>query len=92
MSTQGVMVIGGTLWALYRLWPSLYLQSVAFLESDEGVDDVHAELKDGYENGVTAVPTYVFNRAWAVPGAQDPETFAKVLQKMAEKALEESSA
>jgi predicted DsbA family dithiol-disulfide isomerase len=63
-------------------------ETLAFLESDAGVVEVTEELKDGYENGVTAVPTYVFNRAWAVPGAQDPETFAKVLQKMAEKALE----
>lgn len=57
--------------------------TVAFLESDEGVDEVTAELRTGHENGITAVPTYVFNGAWAVPGAQDPETFAKVLEKMA---------
>ena len=62
----------------------------AFLESDEGVDEISAELRHGYENGITAVPTYVFNGVWAVPGAQDPETFAKVLRKMAEKALETS--
>ena len=61
--------------------------TLAFLESDEGMAEVEAELRDGYENGITAVPTYVFDRAWAVPGAQDPETFAKVLQKMAQKAL-----
>lgn len=67
-------------------------ETLSFLESDDGADDVAVELKDGYENGVTAVPTYVFNRSWAVPGAQDPETFAKVLHKMAEKALEESNA
>lgn len=62
-------------------------ETLAFLASDDGVDEVQAELRDGYENGITAVPTYVFNRAWAVPGAQDPETFAKVLQKMAANAV-----
>lgn len=64
----------------------------AFLDSDDGVAEVQAELRDGYENGITAVPTYVFNGAWAVPGAQDPETFAKVLHKMADKALEGAAA
>ena len=58
----------------------------------DGVAEVQAELRDGYENGITAVPTYVFNGAWAVPGAQDPETFAKVLHKMADKALEGAAA
>lgn len=65
--------------------------TLAFLESDGGVAEVQAELRHGYENGVTAVPTYVFNGAWAVPGAQDPDTFAKVLRKMAEKALDEAT-
>ena len=37
--------------------------------------------------GITAVPTYVFNDQWAVPGAQDAATFAKVLRRMAERAL-----
>ena len=39
------------------------------------------------DNGITAVPTYVFNDQWAVPGAQDAATFAKVLRRMAERAL-----
>ncbi|BAN02714.1 DsbA family oxidoreductase [Ilumatobacter coccineus] len=63
-------------------------ETLAFLETDDGADDVSAELKHGYENGITAVPTFVFNDSWAVPGAQDPETFAKVLEKLANAALE----
>jgi predicted DsbA family dithiol-disulfide isomerase len=58
-----------------------------FLESDHGSAEVAAELREGYENGITAVPTYVFNGAWAVPGAQEPETFAQVLRRMADRAL-----
>ena len=61
-----------------------------FLASEEGVDDVAAELQHAYENGITAVPTYVFDGTWAVPGAQDPEMFARVLGRMAEKALSPS--
>lgn len=64
---------------------------VAFLESDRGLREVDVELREGYENGITAVPTYVFNGTWAVPGAQEPDTFAQVLQRMAERALGDAS-
>jgi predicted DsbA family dithiol-disulfide isomerase len=59
-----------------------------FLESDRGVSEVQAELEEARTNGITAVPTYVLNGQWAIPGAQDPETFAQVLRKMAAKATE----
>lgn len=59
----------------------------SFLESGDGAGEVQAELDHARDNGITAVPTYVFNDEWAVPGAQDPETFTKVLRKMAAKAL-----
>ena len=59
---------------------------VAFLESDGGLAEVTAELIEARDEGITAVPTYIFNGTWQVPGAQEPETFAQVLRKMAEKA------
>ncbi|MFK8022588.1 MAG: DsbA family oxidoreductase [Ilumatobacter sp.] len=59
-----------------------------FLESGDGMAEVADELDHARDNGITAVPTYVFDQQWAVPGAQDPETFARVLTKMAENALE----
>ena len=58
-----------------------------FLESGRGTAEVQAELDHARENGITAVPTYVFNDEWAVPGAQDAETFAQVLRKIAANAL-----
>ena len=58
----------------------------AFLSSERGVAEVTEELLQATALGVTAVPTYVFNGAWAVPGAQDPETFVQVLRKLAAKA------
>jgi len=64
---------------------------VEFLESDRGLAEVMAELREGYENGVTAVPTFVFNGNWAVPGAQEPDTFAQVLQRMADRTLGEQA-
>jgi predicted DsbA family dithiol-disulfide isomerase len=60
---------------------------MAFLSSDRGVADVAAELESAYDQGITAVPTYVLDGQWAIPGAQAPETFAKVLRKMADQAV-----
>ncbi len=56
---------------------------MAFLQSDRGMADVAAELEVAHDSGITAVPTYVINGQWAIPGAQEPETFAKVLRKTA---------
>jgi predicted DsbA family dithiol-disulfide isomerase len=60
-----------------------------FLASDRGTDEVRAELDVANDNGITAVPTYVINGRWAIPGAQEPETFAQVLRKMADQAVAE---
>ena len=60
-----------------------------FLASGRGTDDVRAELDVASDNGITAVPTYVVNGRWAIPGAQEPETFAQVLRTMADQAVAE---
>jgi predicted DsbA family dithiol-disulfide isomerase len=60
---------------------------VDFLAGEGGTAEVAAELHDAYENGITAVPTYVLDGRWAVPGAQEPETFAQVLRRMADRAV-----
>ena len=62
-----------------------------FLQSDQGAAEVAAELDEARDEGITAVPTYVFNGKWAVPGAQEPETFAQVLRKMAGEATTSSA-
>jgi predicted DsbA family dithiol-disulfide isomerase len=64
---------------------------MAFLESDRGLAEVAAELDFANDNGITAVPTYVINGQWAIPGAQEPETFAQVLRKMAGQAVTQQS-
>ena len=61
-------------------------EAVRFLESDEGGEEVRAELIGAQQNGITAVPTYVLNGQWAIPGAQEADTFAQVLRKIAVKA------
>jgi predicted DsbA family dithiol-disulfide isomerase len=55
------------------------------LATDAGADQVRAEETQAAELGITAVPTFVFEGRWAVPGAQDVDTFVQVLQRAAER-------
>jgi len=55
---------------------------LAFLDSDEGLAGVRQELQAAYEMEITAVPTFVFDGKWMVPGAQDPDTFVEVLRRV----------
>jgi predicted DsbA family dithiol-disulfide isomerase len=55
------------------------------LASDDGKVELREELVQGLERGVTAVPTFVFENTWAVPGAQDADTMLRVLRTVAER-------
>jgi predicted DsbA family dithiol-disulfide isomerase len=57
----------------------------AFLDSDDGIAEVRNELQKAAEMEITAVPTFVFDGKWMVPGAQDPETFVQVLRRVVAK-------
>jgi len=57
---------------------------LGFLASDAGRAEVAGDLTEALELGITAVPTYVFDGRWSVPGAQDPDTFLRVLERVAE--------
>lgn len=46
-----------------------------WLEGKGGVTDVMAETRFAYENGINGVPCFIFNRQYAVSGAQEPEAF-----------------
>jgi predicted DsbA family dithiol-disulfide isomerase len=56
------------------------------LESDHGSELLDAELQSASDIGVTAVPTFVFNGEFGLPGAQDPEVFVRVLGKLLDNA------
>lgn len=56
-----------------------------FLRSDDGTAEVLADMRWAAEHDITAVPTYVFNGVWQVPGAQDAETFEIVLRRVADR-------
>jgi predicted DsbA family dithiol-disulfide isomerase len=54
----------------------------AWLTSDDGVDDVKAELDQAHEIGINSVPTFVFEGKWAVQGAQPTSAFLQVLEQI----------
>jgi predicted DsbA family dithiol-disulfide isomerase len=56
------------------------------LDSDEGTVELSAALSVAADAGITAVPTYVIDRKWSIPGAQDPDVFVHVLRRVAERA------
>jgi predicted DsbA family dithiol-disulfide isomerase len=64
----------------------------AHLESTDGLADLEQELASAAEIGINAVPTFVFNGEFAVPGAQDPEVFVRVLTKLLDRAQPGSQA
>ena len=56
-----------------------------FLAGDGGQAEVADALAFASEAGITAVPTYVIDGRWSIPGAQDPDVFVQVLQRLATK-------
>ncbi len=54
----------------------------SWLAGDGGRVEVATSLEFAAANGITSVPTYVFDRRVSVPGAQPPEVFVRVLQQV----------
>jgi len=52
-----------------------------WLAGDGGRREVAAHLEFAADNGIASVPTFVFDREVAIPGAQDPELLLKVLER-----------
>ena len=57
------------------------------LSSDIGRGEVSEELAMAIGHGITGVPTYVIDGAWAIPGAQDTETFERVIRRAIERQI-----
>lgn len=51
------------------------------LGSDAYTENVHHDIREAAQIGVRAVPFFVFNRKFAVSGAQPPEVFLQALQQ-----------
>jgi predicted DsbA family dithiol-disulfide isomerase len=56
----------------------------AFLATDAGRAEVGQLLAIAADAEITAVPTYVIDGRWAIPGAQDPSTFVNVIRRLLE--------
>jgi len=61
-----------------------------FLASDRGKEEVRAELATAADLGLTGVPTFIFNRRYAVTGAQDSETLLSVLREVEQRSASDS--
>ena len=55
----------------------------AVLEDARFADDVRKQQQQWLDRDVYAVPTFFFNERYQVPGAQEAETFVRVLNKLA---------
>lgn len=53
------------------------------LADESGVEDLAVALQRAADHDVTAVPTYVVEGRWSIPGAQEPEMFARALRRLA---------
>jgi predicted DsbA family dithiol-disulfide isomerase len=58
----------------------------AVLEGGAHADEVRADEAAAQELGITGVPHFLINGAWAVPGAQDVDTLVTVLDRAWERA------
>jgi predicted DsbA family dithiol-disulfide isomerase len=62
------------------------------LETDLDLQQVLAEDVQARQLGVSGVPFFIFDRKYAFSGAQPPEAFLQVFDKIAEDAEQEATA
>ncbi len=75
----------GQLDTLMKLADEVGLDSLelgAWLSEGGGELDVSEDLQMAADNEITAVPTFVFNRSYGVPGALEPKALARVITKL----------
>jgi predicted DsbA family dithiol-disulfide isomerase len=57
-------------------------ETLEYLESDRGVDEVALDIETAMQRGIRGVPAFVFEDQFLVPGAVDTETFSRILEQM----------
>jgi predicted DsbA family dithiol-disulfide isomerase len=57
----------------------------ALLAGRAGTDEVRAELASAIDRDVLGVPTFFFGSPVGIPGAQDPDTFLRVIDRAFER-------
>jgi predicted DsbA family dithiol-disulfide isomerase len=64
-------------------------ETIAMLESDAYHQEVRQDIQQARQFGINGVPFFVFNRKYALSGAQAPETFLQALQQITAEAVTE---
>jgi predicted DsbA family dithiol-disulfide isomerase len=59
--------------------------TIGYLASDAGADEVRNEIGRAANIGISGVPCFLFAGAFALPGAQEPEVLAQVIQRARER-------
>lgn len=57
----------------------------AMLTDEDGVEALAVGVRRATELGISAVPTFVVDGTWSIPGAQDADTFERLLRRIADK-------
>jgi predicted DsbA family dithiol-disulfide isomerase len=57
----------------------------SWLDSGEGNDDVRGDLQGAAMREITAVPSFVINDQFLIPGAQDVDVFVNVIERILSK-------
>lgn len=53
-----------------------------WMDQGNGIAEVQADLQGAAMREITAVPSFVINDQFLIPGAQDPEVFVNVIEKI----------
>ena len=56
-----------------------------WLDSGAGNDEVRADFEAAAMREITAVPSFVINDQFLIPGAQDPEVFVNIIERVLQK-------
>lgn len=60
-------------------------EALAVLADRRYAATVDAEIEHWQDQNITGVPAFIFNGKYMIPGAQDAETFAQILERVLEK-------
>jgi predicted DsbA family dithiol-disulfide isomerase len=58
-------------------------EATELLRSERGLDALAVALERAADRDITAVPTYLVDDRWAIPGAQDPAVFVAAFRRLA---------
>lgn len=54
----------------------------AWLETRQGTEEVLDEIQSAANHDITAVPSFVINDQFLIPGSQDPSTFEILIERI----------